>query len=328
MAKPGIEAAEGRGSDIPIFIRADLDDYPLTPIEFRVYGRLARRCGTGSAYESVPNMASNFGVSDRTVQRALRLLVEARIIGEERRPGKTTLYTLLPHSRWLPAEQIAPLRTSISKQPDAAQVVTPQPGVSGDTTTGGDTTTPSPHVTGDTRDGGVVTPDTGVVVTPRTDEGSPSEGTPLKDTQQQPPPQQPASAPSTGAVPWDWNEGHPAIAIYTRVLEHPPPNYGVDQIEADVGTSPTELAVWEAVCKRWKGNNNVASKVWNMLERYRKDLADEQRNPNGKGITGERRIRPQAAHEQPRGNGGERPRPESRNERESRKISEWAEAGD
>jgi hypothetical protein len=168
-----VKVQEGR-DDMPIFIHSELDDYGLSLIEFRVYARLARRCGKAAASESVPNMARDFGVSDRTVQRALRLLVAARLIAEERRPGKTTLYTLLPRPAWAPALSLPALRT----EDKAGEVVTPetgvvagvvtsQPGVSGDTTEGGQ------KPGGDTGDRGVVTPQRGVGVTPETDEGSP-----------------------------------------------------------------------------------------------------------------------------------------------------------
>lgn len=169
-----LRVQEGR-DDMPIFIHSELDDYGLSLVEFRVYARLARRCGRAAASESVPNMARDFGVNDRTVQRALRLLVSARLIAEERRPGKTTLYTLLPRPAWAPASALEALRTEILGRAQRGRaVVTPEPGVSGDTRAGGQ------MPGGDMRDGGVVTPERGVVVTPEPDEGSPSEGTPSK----------------------------------------------------------------------------------------------------------------------------------------------------
>jgi hypothetical protein len=150
----------------PIFIHSELDDYGLTLIEFRVYARLARRAGDSEAFESVPNMARDFGVNDRTVQRALKLLISARLISAAPRPGFTTRYSLLPLKDWRPPGDLSALRAEIVKPKQAegrARVVTPEPGVGGDT-----------------RAGVVVTPEPGVVVTPEPDEGSPSEGTPLK----------------------------------------------------------------------------------------------------------------------------------------------------
>jgi hypothetical protein len=154
------------GRDNPIFIHSELDDYGLTLVEFRVYARLARRCGKAAAYESVPNMARAFGVKDRTVQRALKLLISARLIVAKPRPGFSTIYTLLPFSAWLPADSLDALRAQIAKPPKpekADPVVTQGPGV-----------------TGDTGAGGVVTQGPGVVVTSGPEEGSPSEGSPPK----------------------------------------------------------------------------------------------------------------------------------------------------
>jgi hypothetical protein len=152
-----LEAEDGR-DDKPIFIHSELDDYGLSAIEFRVYSRLARRSGQTAAFESVPNMAKEFEVSDRTVQRCLKVLTICRLIAEQIRPGKPTRYTLNPRSVWSPKSQLKATRASVWNK-------------------SGDTTTPSPHVTGDTTKGGGVTPQRGVVVTPQREEGSSIEGT-------------------------------------------------------------------------------------------------------------------------------------------------------
>jgi len=170
-------------NDLPIFIHSALDEYGLSCVEFRVYARLARRCGSGAGFESVPNMARDFGTSDRTIQRSLQVLVACRLIGRKERPGKSTLYTLNPQSAWLPKSNLARIREMVFKP-------------SGERGRG-DTTTPRSHVTGDTKDGGGVTQQHRVVVTPEKDEGTPIEGTPSKVlphppplTSAQPPPQQ------------------------------------------------------------------------------------------------------------------------------------------
>jgi hypothetical protein len=144
---------DGR-DDKPVFIHSELDDYGLSCVEFRVYGRLARRAGSGSAFESVARMAEEFEVSDRTVQRAIRVLVNCRLISETPRPGKTTLYTLNARNLWLPKEQLKAIRAAVACTAEAG----------GDTTEGG-------QIQG-------VTPETGVGVTPQRDEGTPNEGSP------------------------------------------------------------------------------------------------------------------------------------------------------
>jgi hypothetical protein len=133
-------------TDAPIFIHSELDDYGLTAIEFRVYARLARRAGGGGAFESVPSMAEEFEVSEKTVRRALRVLVACQLVGEQVRPGFSTIFTLLPRSEWLPKSDLKGVRTNIYGRGGL------------DTTDRG-----SP----DTRDRGVWTP--------QTDEGNPNK---------------------------------------------------------------------------------------------------------------------------------------------------------
>lgn len=162
------EIREGR-EDLPIFIHSALDDYGLWTVEFRVYARLARRCGHHAAFESVPSMAVDFEVSERTIQRALRVLVMCRLVDEQRRPGQTTLYTLNPQSAWLPRTGLKAVRERVYGQIRRSRDT-------GDTAAGGDTRAPG---SGDTREGGGVTPET--------DEGSPPEGSPSKVLPHTPP---------------------------------------------------------------------------------------------------------------------------------------------
>jgi hypothetical protein len=144
-------------SDFPIFIHSELDDYGLTPVEFRVYGRLARRAGQkGLAYESVARMAKEFGVSVRTVQRVLKLLIACGLIKRNARPGKTDLYSLNSRKLWQDKEKLPATRAKLF----------PRREIRG---------------SGATTEGVVVTPEHGAVVTPETYEGYPIEGNPLKD---------------------------------------------------------------------------------------------------------------------------------------------------
>jgi hypothetical protein len=182
--KPRVQ--EGR-DDLPIFIHSELDDYGLSCVEFRVYGRVARRAGGGGQHlESAVNMAKEFGVSEATVRRALKLLVLCRLVSKEIRRGKTSIYRLLPQRMWVPKVQVEHLRErALFKgddeveplSPETGVVLSPQTGVkegSPVTTDGGQEPTPV------TTDGGGVSPQTGVVLSPQTDEGTPSEGTPPK----------------------------------------------------------------------------------------------------------------------------------------------------
>lgn len=88
--------------NLPIFIHSELDDYGLTPVEFRVYARIARRAGHGTAEESVPNMATACQVSVRTVQRSLQSLVDKGLLSKTERNFATTQYVLRPVHEWSP----------------------------------------------------------------------------------------------------------------------------------------------------------------------------------------------------------------------------------
>lgn len=139
-------------NDFPVFIHSELDDYGLTPIEFRIYARLARRAGQhGKHSESIPNMAREFEVSIRTIQYTLKVLVACRLITRHPRAGKTDEYSLNPRSVWRNKSELAAVRVQVK---------------------------PS----GATRARGVVQPERGVVVQPEIDEGTPPEGTPLEGT--------------------------------------------------------------------------------------------------------------------------------------------------
>jgi hypothetical protein len=128
MSKETVQARDGR-DDMPVFIHSELDDYGLSPIEFRIYGRLARRAGKGEAKESVPKMAEGCKVSERSVQLALRLLELAGLTEAEEHTGHTTVYRLLPRSRWADPAQLDELRERVTagwKKPTPATIAPPQ----------------------------------------------------------------------------------------------------------------------------------------------------------------------------------------------------------
>jgi hypothetical protein len=148
------------GSDrIPVFIHSELDDYGLSPVEFRVYARVARRAGSnGKHSESIPNMASGWGIGKRTVQYALRLLTNCGLISRHVRPGQTNEYSLNPLSSWRDKGDLKKLRQQNFRSGGATRD------------------------RGAAKDRGVVQPEHGVGVQPETDEGTPFEGTPFEGT--------------------------------------------------------------------------------------------------------------------------------------------------
>ena len=97
---------DGRTDFNLVFIHSRLDDYGLSPQQFRVYAHLARRAGSGAAWPAVATIAANCQLHPKTVRRALRVLVKHRLIRREDRPGDTALYRLTPASEWNPPRHI------------------------------------------------------------------------------------------------------------------------------------------------------------------------------------------------------------------------------
>src|SRR5690349_20915938 len=112
--------------DNPIFVRSDLDDYGLTPNEFRVYGRIARRAGEfGACTESVPNMARALKLGESTVRRCCHILALARLISEQEIEGWTTERRITPISRWKNKAELPGLRELVTRGEKRHTPVTP-----------------------------------------------------------------------------------------------------------------------------------------------------------------------------------------------------------
>jgi len=101
--------------DLGAFIPSFLDDYGLTPDEFRIYARLVRRAGNGRAYESIPHMALACRISERQTRYALRLFESTGMVEAEVRKGKTTVYRLTGGSGWKPAEELDAIRAEVRR---------------------------------------------------------------------------------------------------------------------------------------------------------------------------------------------------------------------
>ena len=87
---------------LPIFVHSRLDDYGLSPSEFRLYGHISRRAGNGICRESVPNMAHHCGLGTGTVKRSLRTLIDSGLITRESHTGQTSHYRLTHPDQWRP----------------------------------------------------------------------------------------------------------------------------------------------------------------------------------------------------------------------------------
>lgn len=87
-------------SGAPIFVHSAVDDFGLTPAQFRLYGHIARRCGSGSAWPSIETMARVCRMDVKTVKKNLKVLVQLGLLRKEPRPGFTNFYSLTPLSEW------------------------------------------------------------------------------------------------------------------------------------------------------------------------------------------------------------------------------------
>jgi DNA-binding transcriptional ArsR family regulator len=103
---PPAPLLDGRQDFNVVFIHSRLDDYGLTPPQFRVYAHIARRASSGAAWPAVTNIARICKLHPQTVRRALHVLVQHRLITRESRPGTTPIYRLTPASQWQPSLNI------------------------------------------------------------------------------------------------------------------------------------------------------------------------------------------------------------------------------
>lgn len=82
------------------FIPSSLDDYPLTPAQFRLFCHIARR---DHCYESIPNMARHCLLNRDTAWNALKYLERQGLVSRSRRPGQTSLFCVNEETQWAPS---------------------------------------------------------------------------------------------------------------------------------------------------------------------------------------------------------------------------------
>lgn len=92
-----------RREAVVVFFDVELDDMELTPYEYRVYGRIARRAAGGhhACTESLDSMAAGCQIARSTLMRAIRGLIQRRMIVRESKLGETSTYYLTDKSRWI-----------------------------------------------------------------------------------------------------------------------------------------------------------------------------------------------------------------------------------
>jgi hypothetical protein len=87
-----------------IFLHSELDDFGLSPAEFRIFAHLHRRRNnmTGIAWPGIDSIANTCRIAKQTVCDAIKRLEEHRMITADRRTGAKTSYSIRPVSEWQP----------------------------------------------------------------------------------------------------------------------------------------------------------------------------------------------------------------------------------
>ena len=79
------------------FIPRQMDDAGLTPAQFRLVCRVARR---GVCTESIPKIAAGCRLAVGTVKKVLPFLVASNVLAKEKRSGQTSVLKVIPPGEW------------------------------------------------------------------------------------------------------------------------------------------------------------------------------------------------------------------------------------
>ncbi|MBD2255180.1 helix-turn-helix domain-containing protein [Nostoc parmelioides] len=102
---------ETHRNNFVIAVSSLLDEYGLDPMEYRLYSHIVRRAGKEGCFESIPNMARICLMNEKTVRKALRVLIAAGLIQiAQQRQGKTTIYQITHSSEWVYSQQLKSIR--------------------------------------------------------------------------------------------------------------------------------------------------------------------------------------------------------------------------
>lgn len=84
--------AIGFRPDDGAWIHSELDDFGLSPAEFRVYCHILRRSGTsGHCWETTDNAAKHCRINRKTYEKAIITLEKNNMILVERRTGQSSI---------------------------------------------------------------------------------------------------------------------------------------------------------------------------------------------------------------------------------------------
>ena len=102
------------------YIHNFLDEYGLDPYEFRLYAHIVRRTGgkpEGVCFSTIANIATICKMSSRKAQQAIKVLKEAKFIKQDKRPGRTDEYRVVPASEWVSREELVEVRKRLKDSP-------------------------------------------------------------------------------------------------------------------------------------------------------------------------------------------------------------------
>lgn len=102
------------------FVHAFLDEYGLDPYEFRLYAHIVRRTGgkaQGVCFASISTISKICKMSPRKTQQVIKILISAKFVTQNKRPGRTDEYRVEPSSEWVPYKDLVEIRKRLKKEP-------------------------------------------------------------------------------------------------------------------------------------------------------------------------------------------------------------------
>ena len=247
-----IKATDQREAPI-VYFDIQLDDMDLTVYEYRAYGRIARRASGGqrSCTESLEAMARGCQMSRPTLVRAIRGLINRRMVARDSKLGDTSTYYLTDKSQWAGKPEIHPTSKPQSQGVDHTFIGGGKPEIHG-VVNERSTKNTSKNTSKNTREEREAQPRQALVVT---------QGAPIATP---PPPTGGADAVSIVL------EYFPAMGIWQQeLIEKADINHGI---------------LWRQCCERWRDNRYSIRNITGLIDSYHKmEIQDNrERNNNGK----------------------------------------------
>ena len=240
-----------RREAVVVFFDVELDDMELTPYEYRVYGRIARRAAGGhhACTESLDSMAIGCRMSRPTLIRAIRGLIDRRMIERESKLGNTSIYHLTDKSTWRPGKS----EIHLPGKREIREVVNER------------STRGKPQIHG--------------VVNERSTKNTKEEYKEVHKEEEK----KPAAHSRLPALdqPELIHVEPNAVSVLLEVFPQTP-IYSQEVIDA---ADIRDLTLWRQVLSDWRDNRYSTRNVTGMRDRYRAQLAKQEEQANGQNRT-------------------------------------------